>query len=135
MSIFTTGPVRLIVQGITGKEGLFHATKCAEFGTTVVGGVTPGKAGESVNGWPVFSSVREAKAATKTNATMIFNHRIDADYKQPHGGFAPVKVTYVWEENGAEKRDVHIARSPAEEYALTCAANPAMKSIVLERAD
>ncbi len=72
MSIFTTGPVRLIVQGITGKEGLFHATKCAEFGTNVVGGVTPGKAGESVNGWPVFSSVREAKAATKTNATMIF---------------------------------------------------------------
>ena len=72
MSIFTTGPVRLIVQGITGKEGLFHATKCAEFGTNVVGGVTPGKAGESVNGWPVFGSVREAKLATGANATMIF---------------------------------------------------------------
>ena len=72
MSIFTTGSVRLIVQGITGKEGLFHATKCSEYGTQVVGGVTPGKAGESVNGWPVFGSVREAKLATRANSTMIF---------------------------------------------------------------
>ena len=72
MSIFTTESVRLIVQGITGKEGLFHATKCSEYGTQVVGGVTPGKAGESVNGWPVFGSVREAKLATRANSTMIF---------------------------------------------------------------
>ena len=72
MSIFTKEPVRLIVQGITGKEGLFHATKCAEYGTNVVGGVTPGRGGEKAGDWPVYDSVREAKAATKANATMIF---------------------------------------------------------------
>ena len=72
---------------------------------------------------------------TVRNTTCLFLVRIDADYRQPHGGFAPVKVTYVWEEDGAEKRDVHVARSAAEEYTLTCAAKPAMKSIILERAD
>jgi len=72
MSIFTKGPIRLIVQGITGKEGNFHATKCAEYGTDVVGGVTPGRGGETVGDWPVYDSVREAKAAVKANATMIF---------------------------------------------------------------
>jgi succinyl-CoA synthetase alpha subunit len=72
MSIFTKEPVRLIVQGITGKDGLFHAQKCAEYGTTVLGGVTPGKGGEKVEGYPIYNSVREAKLSTKANATMIF---------------------------------------------------------------
>ncbi len=72
MGIFTNEPIRLIVQGITGKDGLFHAQKCAEYGTNVVGGVTPGKGGESIDRWPIYNSVREAKAATKANATMIF---------------------------------------------------------------
>ena len=72
MSIFTKEPVRLIVQGITGKDGFFHTQKCAEYGTNVVGGVTPGKGGEKAGDWPIYNSVREAKAATKANATMIF---------------------------------------------------------------
>src|ERR1700734_1680630 len=68
---------RLIVQGITGREGTFHAKGCAEyskqFGTDiVVGGVTPGKGGTTHEGWPVFNTVAEAVAATGANATMIF---------------------------------------------------------------
>ena len=72
MSIFTKEPIRLIVQGITGKDGLFHATKCAEYGTDVVGGVTPGKGGQKADSFPIFDSVLEARAKTKANATMIF---------------------------------------------------------------
>jgi hypothetical protein len=73
-------------------------------------------------------------AGTQRNTTMLFNVRIDADYKEPHGGFRPVKVTYVWEENGQVKQDAHVARKPNETYAITCAAKPVMKSIVLELA-
>jgi hypothetical protein len=74
-------------------------------------------------------------AGTSRNATGILNFRIDADYVEPHGGFRPVKVTYAWEENGQLKRDVHIAQQPQESYTITCAAKPAMRSIVLELAD
>jgi hypothetical protein len=66
---------------------------------------------------------------------MIYQTRIDADYREPHGGFRPVKVTYVWEEGGAEKRDVHIARKPSETYRITCASKPTMKSLVVELAE
>lgn len=72
---------------------------------------------------------------TVRNTACIFSLRIDADYQQPSGGLAPVKVTYIWDENGVEKRDVHIANSPQEEYQIVCAAKPKMKSIVVERAD
>jgi hypothetical protein len=68
------------------------------------------------------------------NTTCLFLARIDADYRQPNGGFRPVKITYIWEEGGREKRDVHVATRPAETYTITCASQPAMKSIVLELA-
>ena len=68
------------------------------------------------------------------NTTCIFDFRIDADYKEPSGGFAPVKITYVWDEGGQEKRDVHVARKPDETYTIECAAKPTMKSLVVERA-
>ena len=67
--------------------------------------------------------------------TMIFNLRLSADYKEPNGGFRPVKITYVWEENGAEKRDVHIAAKAEETYTLRCDKKPLMKSLVLELAE
>jgi succinyl-CoA synthetase alpha subunit len=77
MSVLVGKNTRLIVQGITGREGTFHAKGCSEyskqFGTDiVVGGVTPGKGGTMHEGWPVFNTVEEAVAATGANATVIF---------------------------------------------------------------
>jgi succinyl-CoA synthetase alpha subunit len=72
MAVLVDKNTRLIVQGITGKEGTFHAKGCAEYGTKVVGGVTPGKGGITHEGWPVFDTVDEAVEKTGANATVIF---------------------------------------------------------------
>ena len=72
MAVLVDKNTRLIVQGLTGKEGTFHAKGCAEYGTKVVGGVTPGKGGTTHEGWPVFNTVADAVAKTGANATMIF---------------------------------------------------------------
>jgi succinyl-CoA synthetase alpha subunit len=72
MSILVDHNTRVIVQGITGQAGAFHAEKMLEYGTRLVGGVTPGKGGTSVHGAPVFNSVKEAVTATRANATVIF---------------------------------------------------------------
>ena len=80
-------------------------------------------------------SARVRWSGTQRNTTCLFNLRIDADYREPHGGFTPVKITYTWVENGQVKRDVHIARTPDEVYTIECKSRPAMKSIVLELAD
>ncbi len=72
MSILVDERTRVIVQGITGKEGSFHAARCLEYGTRVVGGVTPGKRGRKVEGVPVFNSVAEAVWETGADASLIF---------------------------------------------------------------
>ncbi|PIR25572.1 MAG: succinate--CoA ligase subunit alpha [Deltaproteobacteria bacterium CG11_big_fil_rev_8_21_14_0_20_42_23] len=72
MSIWVNNETRLIVQGITGSHGKFHALGCRDYGTNVVGGVTPGKGGQEVEGIPVFNSVADAMENTGANATMIF---------------------------------------------------------------
>ncbi|MEM7479748.1 MAG: succinate--CoA ligase subunit alpha [Acidobacteriota bacterium] len=72
MAIWVNDDTRLLVQGITGKEGEFHALGCRDYGTQVVAGVTPGKGGQKVAGIPVFDSVAEARRETGANATMIF---------------------------------------------------------------
>src|SRR6186997_462727 len=72
MSILIDKNTRVICQGITGKVGQFHTKGCLEYGTKMVGGVTPGKGGETVLGLPVFDTVHEAVAATGADATMIF---------------------------------------------------------------
>src|SRR6201989_3613641 len=72
MAVLVDNNTRLIVQGITGKEGTFHAKGCAEYGTKVVGGVTPGKGGSTHEGWPVFDTVEKAVSETGANATVIF---------------------------------------------------------------
>ena len=72
MSLLVDNQTRLIVQGLTGREGTFHAKACATYGTKVVGGVTPGKGGTMHEGWPVFNSVAEAVSKTGANATVIF---------------------------------------------------------------
>jgi hypothetical protein len=74
-------------------------------------------------------------AGTSRNATGLLNFRIDADYKEPQGGFRPVRVTYRWEENGKAMEDLHVAKRPEETWTITCGATPVMKSIVLELAD
>src|SRR5580693_4643195 len=72
MAVLVDKNTRLIVQGITGKEGTFHAKGAAEYGTNVVGGVTPGKGGSTHEGWPVFNTVADAVKMTGANATVIF---------------------------------------------------------------
>lgn len=72
MSIFIDNNTRLLVQGITGREGQFHTRQCAAYGTNVVAGVTPGKGGQNVDGIPVFNTVREAVDVTGANCSMIF---------------------------------------------------------------
>ncbi len=72
MSVLVDKNTRLIVQGITGREGLFHAQGCRDYGTNVVGGVTPGKGGTTVDGFPVFNTVEEAMKETGANVSVIF---------------------------------------------------------------
>jgi succinyl-CoA synthetase alpha subunit len=72
MSVFVNKDTRLLVQGITGKEGQFHARQCISYGTNVVAGVTPGKGGGEMDGVPIFNSVKEAVSKTEANCSMIF---------------------------------------------------------------
>ena len=72
MAVLVDKSTRLIVQGITGREGTFHAKGCQEYGTKVVGGVTPGKGGTTHEGWPVFNTVVEAMEKTGANVSVIF---------------------------------------------------------------
>jgi succinyl-CoA synthetase alpha subunit len=72
MSVLIDRNTRLLVQGLTGREGTFHAKQAAAYGTTVVGGVTPGKGGTTHEGWPIFDTVREAVEKTAANASVIF---------------------------------------------------------------
>src|SRR5437660_4272565 len=72
MAILADKNTRLIVQGLTGREGTFHAKACADYGTKVVGGVTPGKGGTTHEGWPIFNGVQEAVDKTGSNASVIF---------------------------------------------------------------
>jgi succinyl-CoA synthetase alpha subunit len=72
MAILLDQTTRLIVQGLTGKEGTFHAKQAAAYGTQVVGGVTPGKGGTTHEGWPIFNTVAEAAKATGANTSVIF---------------------------------------------------------------
>src|SRR5216683_4003526 len=72
MAILVDKETRVMVQGLTGREGTFHAKASAAYGTQIVGGVTPGKGGTTHEGWPIFNTVREAAEVTGANATVIF---------------------------------------------------------------
>ncbi len=72
MSVLADKSTRVIVQGLTGREGTFHAKGCAAYGTQIVGGVTPGKGGTTHENWPVFNTVTEAVRKTGANASVIF---------------------------------------------------------------
>jgi succinyl-CoA synthetase alpha subunit len=89
MSILVDRDTRLVVQGITGREGAFHATRNKAYGTNVVAGVTPGKEGQEFDGIPVFNTVRDAVEATAANAAMVFvppRFAADAIYEAIEGG-------------------------------------------------
>jgi succinyl-CoA synthetase alpha subunit len=72
MSVLIDKSTRLLVQGLTGREGTFHAKQAAAYGTTVVGGVTPGKGGTTHEGWPIFDTVEAAVKNTGANTSVIF---------------------------------------------------------------
>ena len=72
MSILVDTSTRVVVQGITGKEGAFHAARCKEYGTHVVGGVTPGKGGTTHEGFPVWNTVEDAVTKEGANCALIF---------------------------------------------------------------
>jgi succinyl-CoA synthetase alpha subunit len=93
VAIIVDSSTRLVVQGITGREGTFHALRNKTYGTNVVAGVTPRKGGESVDGIPVFNSVREAVAETQPNTSVVFvpaRFAADAVYEAVDAGIETV---------------------------------------------
>ena len=91
MSILVSKNTRLVVQGITGREGGFHTRRMIEYGTNVVAGVTPGKGGGWVNGVPVFDTIKDAVAATEANTSIVFvpaRFAPDAMYEAADGGIS-----------------------------------------------
>jgi len=93
MAIIVDRETRLVVQGITGREGSFHATRNKAYGTNVVAGVTPGKGGEEVDGIPVFDTVRRAVSETWANTAMVFvpaRFAADAIFEAVDAGIATV---------------------------------------------
>lgn len=93
MSIFVNKKSRVIVQGITGRDGSFHAEQMKAYGTNVVGGVTPGKGGSDVAGIPVFNSVEQAVSKTKANCSVIYvppAFAVDAIYEAADSGIKTV---------------------------------------------
>jgi len=71
-------------------------------------------------------------SGNQNNTCGFFDYSVWADYKEPNAGFRPVKVTYVWDENGAEKKHVHVAKTGSEAYKIKCDAKPTMKSLIVE---
>ena len=92
MSILINKDTRLIVQGITGRDGAFHATKMKEYGTNVVGGTSPGKAGQEVAGIPVFNTVKDAVKATNANTSVIFVPAAFAKYAMLEAADSGIKL-------------------------------------------
>lgn len=93
MAIFIDKKTRLVVQGITGRDGAFHAQQMKKYGTNVVAGVTPGKAGTRVDGIPVFNTVAEAVAATRANTSVIYvppAFAIDSIYEAADAGIETI---------------------------------------------
>jgi succinyl-CoA synthetase alpha subunit len=93
VAILVDKDTRLVVQGITGREGSFHATRNRDYGTAVVAGVTPGKSGQEVSGIPVFDTVADAVAAQSANTAMVFvppRFAADAIYEAADAGVATI---------------------------------------------
>jgi succinyl-CoA synthetase alpha subunit len=114
MSILLDGTTRVVVQGLTGKEGSFHARIMREYGTRIVGGVTPGKGGKDHEGIPVFDTVAEARDATGAEATIIFvpkSAAVDSAVEAVQAGMRLVVCTT----DGIPVQDMLAVRSMARE--------------------
>ncbi|MDA0322266.1 MAG: succinate--CoA ligase subunit alpha [Verrucomicrobia bacterium] len=118
MSILVDANTKLICQGLTGSAGSFHARQCAEYGTQLVAGVTPGKGGQEVDGVPVYDSVAEAREKHQANATMIFVPAPFAGAAVEEAAEAGVELIVCITE-GIPQRDMMLARKKALECGTT----------------
>ena len=118
MSILVNKSSRVIVQGFTGKEGTFHAEQCIAYGTNVVGGVTPGKGGQTHLGKPVFHTVKEAVKATKADTSLILVPPAFAADAIMEAAASGIKVIVCITE-GIPTRDVIIAKKFTDNHNVT----------------
>ena len=89
MSVLIDQKTRLIVQGLTGREGGFHAEQAAQYGTVVVGGVTPGKGGSTHKGWPIFDSVRSRNLSMFSRCRIVIIKGPITPYRDQESGYGP----------------------------------------------
>ncbi len=118
MSILVNKSSRVIVQGFTGKEGTFHAEQCIAYGTNIVGGVTPGKGGQTHLGKPVFHTVKEAVKATKADTSLILVPPAFAADAVMEAAASGIKVIVCITE-GIPTRDVIIAKKFTDNHNVT----------------
>ena len=121
MSILVNKDTKIIVQGFTGKEGTFHAEQCIAYGTQIVGGVTPGKGGQTHLDKPVFNTVEEAVKATNATVSMIFVPPAFVADAVMEAADAGIELAVIITE-GAPVKDMM--------YAKACATKKEMKTIL-----
>ena len=117
MAILVDADTRVICQGLTGKTGTFHAHHCAEYGTQIVAGVTPGKGGQQVEGVPVYDTVAEAREAHSPDATMIFVPDRFAAAAIEEAAEAGIELIVCITE-GIPQRDMMLARKKVQEHGV-----------------
>ena len=117
MSILVNKDTKVIVQGFTGKEGSFHAEQCLDYGTQIVGGVTPNKGGQTHLGQPVFNTVSEAVAATGATVSMIFVPPAFVGDAVMEAAEAGIELAVVITE-GAPVKDMQAAKAHATKHGM-----------------
>ena len=117
MSILVNKDTKVIVQGFTGKEGTFHAEQCIAYGTQIVGGVTPGKGGQTHLGQPVFNSVKEAVSATGATVSMVFVPPAFVGDAVMEAAEAGIELAVIITE-GAPVKDMQMAKAHATKHGM-----------------
>ncbi|NEW60004.1 succinate--CoA ligase subunit alpha [Sulfurovum sp. bin170] len=117
MSILVNKDTKVIVQGFTGKEGTFHAEQCIAYGTQIVGGVTPGKGGQTHLGQPVFNTVKDAVNATGATVSMVFVPPAFVGDAVMEAAEAGIELAVIITE-GAPVRDMQMAKSHATKHGM-----------------
>jgi len=117
MSILVNKDTKVIVQGFTGKEGTFHAEQCIAYGTQIVGGVTPGKGGQTHLGQPVFNSVKEAVQATGATVSMVFVPPPFVGDAVMEAAEAGIELAVIITE-GAPVKDMQMAKAHATKHGM-----------------